>query len=470
MSAFGYTVNVITLLALSLSVGLLIDDAIVVRENIFRHMEKLRQGPAQGRRATGTSEVGLAVTATTLTLVAVFLPVAFTTGIAGKFFRQFGITVAAAVLISLFEAFTFAPMLSAYFFKKATDARKRRFPRGFQDLVAAFYDRPGQQLPAGPALVAQPPPDHDRPDHGRRLRRQRATSSPSSASGGYAPRRAAGVQSRRPDRLGQLARPDRPGRPAPGGSPQGPVRDRRRDHGRRLDRRVLGRGHGQRQAQIPSSEAAAFQDHLRPLLSGLPGMTITFQEATSMGGAAFASMQQLPIQINIKGTNLADMTKASEDIKAALLKIPGLVDINSDNRPPKPEIQIQVDRERASRLGAGTAVRSPAAMRSLVDGDLASKYREGEKLIDIRVRASEDIRENLEQLSPGLHPDRCAAGRSPWTRSATLRNVNGPTQIRRSRPDPPDHDRGQHPPAARPSTKSPRRSTRPWPGSISRRG
>ena len=117
MALLGFSVNIITLLALSLSVGLLIDDAIVVRENIFRHMEKLGKD-ARTAASDGTSEVALAVTATTLTLVAVFLPVAFTTGIAGKFFRQFGVTVAAAVLISFFEAFTFAPMLSAYFFKK----------------------------------------------------------------------------------------------------------------------------------------------------------------------------------------------------------------------------------------------------------------------------------------------------------------------------------------------------------------
>ena len=123
MSALGFTINVITLLALSLSIGLLIDDAIVVRENIFRHMEKLGQHPMQAA-SEGTAEVGLAVLATTLTLVSVFLPVAFATGIAGKFFKQFGITIAAAVLISLFEAFTFAPMLSAYFFKEASEERE----------------------------------------------------------------------------------------------------------------------------------------------------------------------------------------------------------------------------------------------------------------------------------------------------------------------------------------------------------
>ena len=150
MGLLGFTVNVITLLALSLSVGLLIDDAIVVRENIFRHMEKLGKDPMQAA-SDGTAEVGLAVTATTLTLVAVFLPVAFATGIAGKFFRQFGITVAAAVLISLFEAFTFAPMLSAYFFKKA-----RRPATEHSCLQPLPGGRHALLRPAGPRLPSDP--------------------------------------------------------------------------------------------------------------------------------------------------------------------------------------------------------------------------------------------------------------------------------------------------------------------------
>jgi len=143
MGALGFTINVITLLALSLSIGLLIDDAIVVRENIFRHMEKLGKHPMQAA-SEGTAEVGLAVMATTFTLVSVFLPVAFATGIAGKFFKQFGITIAAAVLISLFEAFTFAPMLSAYFFKEARENGRQSLSGRLTHLVTRTYDSLGR--------------------------------------------------------------------------------------------------------------------------------------------------------------------------------------------------------------------------------------------------------------------------------------------------------------------------------------
>ena len=109
----GYTINIMSLLALSLSVGLLVDDAIVVRENIFRHIE---MGKNAIRAALdGTGEVRLAVIATTLTIVAVFGPLGFLSGVVGQFFKQFGLTVVFAMLISLFDALTIAPMLSAYF-------------------------------------------------------------------------------------------------------------------------------------------------------------------------------------------------------------------------------------------------------------------------------------------------------------------------------------------------------------------
>jgi len=108
---FGFTLNFITLMALSLCIGLLIDDAIVVRENIVRH---LGMGKDHYRASNeGTQEIGLAVMATTFAIVAVFVPIAFMKGIIGKFFYQFGITVAVAVLVSLFVSFTLDPMLSA---------------------------------------------------------------------------------------------------------------------------------------------------------------------------------------------------------------------------------------------------------------------------------------------------------------------------------------------------------------------
>ena len=112
MYAAGFTVNVMTLLALSLAIGLLVDDAIVVRENIFRH---LHDPDPRNAAEKGAKEVQLAVVATTLTIVAVFLPVGFMGGVSGQFFKQFALTVVFAVLVSLYDAMTMAPMLSAYY-------------------------------------------------------------------------------------------------------------------------------------------------------------------------------------------------------------------------------------------------------------------------------------------------------------------------------------------------------------------
>ncbi|HSU12848.1 efflux RND transporter permease subunit [Longimicrobium sp.] len=111
MWMFGFTVNTMTLLALSLAIGLLIDDAIVVRENIVRHIEMGKDHHRAARE--GTSEIGLAVTSTSLAVIAVFVPVAFMGGMIGKIFMQFGVTVAFAVLVSLFVSFTLDPMLSS---------------------------------------------------------------------------------------------------------------------------------------------------------------------------------------------------------------------------------------------------------------------------------------------------------------------------------------------------------------------
>ena len=116
MHAFGFTVNILTLLALSLSVGLLIDDAIVVCENIFRHVEHGED--SFNAAVNGTTQVAMAVTATTLVIVSVFLPIAFMKGVVGQFFKEFGLTVCFVMLISLLDSLTIAPMLSAYFVKK----------------------------------------------------------------------------------------------------------------------------------------------------------------------------------------------------------------------------------------------------------------------------------------------------------------------------------------------------------------
>jgi HAE1 family hydrophobic/amphiphilic exporter-1 len=131
----GFSLNFMSLLGLSLAIGVLIDDAIVVRENIVRHME---QGEDRRTAALkGTAEIGLAVAATTLSIVAVFVPVAFMPGVSGEWFRPFGLTVVASVLVSLFISFTLDPMLSAYWGDPPGITRR---PRPAEPPLARFND------------------------------------------------------------------------------------------------------------------------------------------------------------------------------------------------------------------------------------------------------------------------------------------------------------------------------------------
>ncbi len=125
MDLFGFTINMVTLMAMSLCVGLLIDDAIVVRENIVRHVQ-MGKTPYVAAM-DGTQEIGLAVLATTLSIVAVFAPIGFMGGIIGKFFHQFGLTIVAAVLISMFVSFTLDPMLSSIWHDPAIDNHDKPF-------------------------------------------------------------------------------------------------------------------------------------------------------------------------------------------------------------------------------------------------------------------------------------------------------------------------------------------------------
>ena len=172
--AFGFTLNYMTLMALSLCIGLLIDDAIVVRENIVRHIHMGKDHYTAARE--GTDEIGLAVLATTLSIVAVFVPIAFMSGIIGKFFYPFGITVAAAVLVSLFVSFTLDPMLSAVWRDPPEGARGLRVVGPILRAFERGMDKVHAHLRPPAALGARAPQVHAG-DRRAELRR-RASRSP----------------------------------------------------------------------------------------------------------------------------------------------------------------------------------------------------------------------------------------------------------------------------------------------------
>ena len=426
MYALGFTVNVITLLALSLSVGLLIDDAIVVRENIFRHTAELGKDPFTAARE-GTAEVALAVTATTLTIVAVFLPVAFATGIVGKFMKEFGITVTAAVLISLFEAFTFAPVLSAYFFKKSEGGGEAGFLSRMIRRATGMYDRLNDVYQ--PALIwslnhrktvvvlaallfvgslgivqvvgTGGPPRGERNEFNINLQ--------------YAP----GINLERADELTEKFEKILSSQPGITdvftvvGTTDGAV-----------DQAVL---HVRLRPEL--RKPREYQDKIRPLLAVIPGAKMTFQDAVSMTGAAASTVAQLPVQVNVRGADLEWISRTAEELRKRLARVPGLVDVSTSLRPPKPEIRVAVDRESAARLGVST-MQLASVVRTFVGGDVASTFRESQKERDIRVRLQESDREQIGRLASLTIPT-VRGTFVNLSQVARLQLVGGPTQIDR---------------------------------------
>ena len=425
MYAMGFTLNVITLLALSLSVGLLIDDAIVVRENIFRHTDELGKNPFSAAR-DGTSEVALAVTATTLTVVAVFLPVALATGIVGKFMREFGITVAVAVLISLFEAFTFAPVLSAYFFKKS-EQEGISFIGRMMKRAMAMYDRLNDvyqpalrwslnhrktvlvvaivlfigSLSLIQVIGTGGSPRGERKEFNIALQ--------------YAPginiARANALTSRFENVLSK--RPEITDVFTVVGTTDGAV-----------DQAVL---HVRLKPEV--EKPRAYQDKIRPLLEVIPGAKITFQDATVFSGSSASAIVQLPVQVNVRGNDLAVLTKTAEDLKNRLSSVSGLVDLSTNLRPPKSEVQVTIDRQNAAQLGVSTT-QLATVIRTFIGGDVATKLRQYEKETDVRVRLREIDREQLDRLGSLMIPT-VRGTFINLSQVAKLNLVGGPTQIDR---------------------------------------
>ena len=167
--AFGFTLNTMSLLGLSLAIGILIDDAIVVRENIVRHVEMGKDHYRAARE--GTDEIGLAVAATTFSIVCVFVPIAFMGGLAEQWFAPFALTIACSVLVSLFVSFSLDPMLSAYWPDPHREEHEKSLDHPHAGQVQPLVRPPRRRLPPRDRVGAGPRAGHD-PDRHRHLRRR----------------------------------------------------------------------------------------------------------------------------------------------------------------------------------------------------------------------------------------------------------------------------------------------------------
>jgi HAE1 family hydrophobic/amphiphilic exporter-1 len=400
MYLFGFTINGITMMALSLCVGLLIDDAIVVRENIVRHVQ-MGKSPMQAS-LDGTNEIGLAVLATTLSIVAVFLPIGFMGGIVGKFFHQFGITIVAAVLISMFVSFTLDPMLSSVWHDPQAHEHGRKGPpvtlydktigrvTGWFDRLTEWLSDSYQHILGWslrhklktlllalatfiasffviPILGAEFVPKADFSET------QLNFYTPVGSSLETTEARAKQIDAvlrEMPEVRHTVTTINGAGSP---GKIYGAVYVRlvdRKDRERSVD-----------QLTAP----------LRERLARIPGITVTNIGVTDLGGGK-------SLQFSIQGPDLAELERLSNLIMPRLREIPGLVDLDSTLKPNKPTVSIDVKREAAADLGLNVNALA-GTLRTLVAGTLAGNWRapDGENY-DVNVRVTPEARVNVDDL------------------------------------------------------------------------
>ena len=384
--AFGFSINMMTLLALSLSIGLLIDDAIVVRENIVRHTELGKDHVTAA--LDGTKEIGLAVLATTLTIVAVFLPVAFMGGLIGRFFYQFGVTVSTAVLISMFISFTLDPMLSAHWKDpiKKKESRLQRFFNYISNLLDGLthnYEKLlklalrfrfitviiaivslvvalGLSKMIGTEFVPTP-------DKGE-IRIQFETPVDSSLEYTQA----------------KLHQVDQIIRQFPDVVSTYGVVNSEVDSGKNH----AGLGVTLKPKQERSADLTTLNNEFRDRLQSVAGIRVTSVAAAqdSVSGG------QKPIMISIKGSDLNELQKISDRFMAEMEKIDGVVDLESSLKEPKPTLGVHINRVLASDLGLSVS-QIANAIRPLIAGENVTTWedRDGETY-DVNIRLNENKR------------------------------------------------------------------------------
>ena len=412
----GFSLNVLTLLALALVVGILVDDAIVEIENIVRH---LRMGKPPFRAAMeAADEIGLAVIATTFTLVAVFLPTAFMGGVPGKFFVQFGITAAVAVVASLMVARLLTPMMAAYFLRPHPEGNTDGFimtgylaaarwclaHRKTTALAAILFFVGSMQLL--PLLPKGFVPAADRSLTGVKLELPPGSSLEDSR---LAAARARALLAPMPDILGVFTAVGSTSGAGPLG--EGGAKDVRLVS---LNLRLVYRHDRSRtQAQI--------EQEVRERLRALPGVRV------SVG----AGQTGEKLQVSLASDDPFALAAAAAAVERDLRRLPGLGNITSGAGLQRPEIQIRPDFARAADLGVTTSALA-GAVRVATSGDFKvnlPKLNLPQRQIPIRVRLDRAMRTDLDAISQLRVPAK--VGSVPLSAVASLSLGSGPAQIDR---------------------------------------
>lgn len=387
MYAFGFTINMMTLLAMSLAVGLLIDDAIVVRENIFKRREG-GESPEQSA-LNGTREVALAVVATTATVVAVFLPIAFLKGVVGQFFKQFGLTVVFAMAISLFDALTIAPMLSAYFagrggghgsaeggplarLLKAVDRFQTALEEAYAASLRLTLRRPGLVLGAAAGLFAL-----------------------SLVAAGFVPKTFLPPQD-----TGQFTVTLEldPGASLDATAVEAVAVDRVLRAHKEVRTAKLTVGNSDNESNkaefyvelVPRRErtmnTTAFKDQIRRELAPFAKDKVAVKDYDDFGAG------ERPFNLVFLGQDAKTLREYAAKAYPRLKGHPALLEPDLSEKPGKPEVRAELDEEKARRLGLSSTMVG-RELRVQIEGETPVVYRTHGREYDVRVRLREDQRD-----------------------------------------------------------------------------
>ena len=386
----GFTLNMLTMLALTLSVGIVIDDAIVVLENIFRFIEEKGMPPMQAA-VEATREIGLAVMATTFSLVAIFAPVGFMSGMVGKFMQSFGLTMAFAVMVSLFVSFTLTPMMSAYWLKPAKqgahgDSKHNwlfdPLDRGYTRMLEWSMAHRGlvaigailvllSSVPLFQITAVNFTPEDDQSQFDVTMRAPEGTSLASmevlanrlSTAVRAIPEVEFTLVTVAGDAAGTLNTASMLVR-------LHPIEDRDRD-----------------QFEV----MAQVRDEILPTYAQA-GIRTAVQQGGGPGGGGGG------IQFMIQGPDLRQLEEYSEALRVKALAIPGLVDVDTTLNAGKPEVSVYLDRPKAADLGVSVAD-AAEAIRLLVAGDQVTTFNDQGEQYEVHLRAEEINRSTTDAIA-----------------------------------------------------------------------
>ncbi|MBI5181788.1 MAG: efflux RND transporter permease subunit [Nitrospirae bacterium] len=405
MRYMGYSLNNMTMLALSVSIGIVIDDAIIVIENIFRHMEEEKEPPLMAA-INGTKEIALAVMATTLSLVVIFLPVAFMSGLVGRFWQSFGITATFSIGISLLVAFTLTPMLSSRFLKPPAAGKGMYDKKGASGIYGRFermYENTLEWSLHHRLIVS--------------LLALLLFLSPFLPKIGLF--NFAKVEFVVEDDMSEF---EVIAETSPGSSiaKSAEILKQIEDELKRIPEVVhLFTTIGVRGAYMSNvtdgsiyvelkhikerkRTQAEIMQEARKLLKKFSNLRISVQQISLISGGGF---KQTPFNLAIRGPDMDKLDDYADKIIKKMSLIPGFVDVDTGQALRQPETQVKINRAKASDLGVRVEDIA-SSLRTMVGGERVSFYREADEQYDVRLRLMGDYRKDTSVISQLYMPAR----------------------------------------------------------------